>query len=116
MRTFAVNSQNDLFFGKDGALVLAADVEALAQIAKQYVRTLRGELIFDTARGMPFETTVWASSARLPQFEAALRQRLTSVEGVTAIGALALTREGETVAYDATLKTIYGEVLVRDRL
>lgn len=116
MKTFAVNGQNDLYFGKDGNIALASDAEALAQIAAQYVKTLRGELIFDVLRGTPLLDTAWAASSRLPQFEAALRQRLSSVPGVTAISTLTLRREGDTVAYDAVLKTIFGEAPLNDRL
>ena len=97
MRTLAVNGSNDLHLDRTGALAIAQGPDALAQTATQYVRALRGEMVFDTNRGTPLASTVWRGVPNIPQFEAALRRRLLSVAGVTAIVSLVTPREGEVL-------------------
>lgn len=112
MLTFSVNGSNDIYLSVTGSLAMTTDAGALAQLSAQAVKTLRGELVFDTGRGMPNMGTVWAGTANLPQYEAALRRRLLALPGVRSIVALTSERDGQTFRYAATLRTIYGPVSV----
>lgn len=112
MITFAVNGANDLHLDDRGNLAMSSGARALAEVATQYVRTLRGEPTFDVVRGMPNMTTVWRGVPNLPQYEAALRQRLLAVPGVRSIVSLASSRQGEIFSYTATLRTDFGDVPV----
>lgn len=111
MITLAVNEQNDIYVGADGNLALARDADALAQLSAQAIKALRGEMVFDTGRGMPNMTTVWAGTSNLPRYEAAARQRLLALPGVRSIVSLTSTREGDAFRYRAELRTIYGPVI-----
>lgn len=110
MITLAVNGQNDLYLGDTGSLAVARDADALAQVLAQYVRTLQNELPFDVTRGMPNLTTVWRGVPNLPQYEAALRQRLLAAEGVRGIVSLETSRQGEAYSYVAVIRTVYGDI------
>lgn len=112
MITLAVDGQNDLYLSQDGALALARDKTALAQVLAQYVRTLRNELTFDITRGMPNLTTLWRGVPNIPQYEAALRQRLMAADGVRSIVSLTAERQGEEYRYTAVIRTIYGDLSV----
>lgn len=110
MKSFATTGAGDLYLDPRGSIAIAQGPDAIAEVAAQAVKTLRGELIFDTSRGMPNMDTVWQGSPNLRQYEAALRRRLLRVEGVRAIQSLTASRSGEIFAYVATLRTIYGPV------
>lgn len=112
MITFAVNSENDLYLGPDGNIALTTEANALAQLSAQTIKALRGEMVFDTRRGMPNMTTVWAGNANGPQYEAAARRALLALPGVRSIVSLTSERIGETFRYVAELRTIYGPVIV----
>lgn len=108
--TLAVNANNDIYANPNGSLALATDATAVLQTSIHAARTRRGECVLDFLRGIPFETTAWAGVPNIQGFEAALRQQLLAVEGVTGIVALVVRRVGTTLRYRADLRTIYGPV------
>jgi len=108
--TLAVNANNDLVVGSNGSLELLSGAPAVLQMSIHAARTRRTECVLDFLRGMPFETTAWAGVPNVQAFEAALRQQLLAVEGVTGIVSLIIRRAGDTLRYTVSLRTIYGPV------
>ncbi len=109
-QTLAVDRKNDLFLTTSGRLAIVTGAEAVAQASAQAARTLRGELVLDVTAGVPFFETAWAGVPSVPQFEAALRQRLLAVRDVTGIVSLTTARQGSALTYAATLSTTFGTV------
>lgn len=112
MRTFQSNNQEDLVIGADGRLSLIAGQPALAQCARQYMRTRHGEMIHQRNEGIPFEQLIWNGEANLPMFEELGRERLMQVPEVTFIERFDLRQENDVLRYEATLRTHFGEVTI----
>lgn len=107
-QTIATDATNDLLISSDGALAIASDEEAVGFACRSTARVSRGEMVLAVNEGIPFRTTAWAGVPNALGFEAALRQRLLAVDGVTAIVSLTTARNGDRLSYVATIRTVYG--------
>lgn len=107
MKSFAMNSNNDMYIGTDGNLAIVSDIDAVMQNCRSAMQAQLGEMQFDTARGMPNRATVYDTYNPV-QFTAAGRTTLAAVEGVVSVVNFTVQRSGDTLNYSATIKTIYG--------
>lgn len=111
MRTFKVDSNNDMFLGPDGNLAIAVDAAAIGQCCKTAVQAQLGEMLYQADQGMPMLAT--AFNNYLPtQFEAAARSVILLITGVLRVTAFEVQRSGEQFVYSATIQTIYGQAAV----
>lgn len=108
MKTLAVDANNDLYVGADGALAVVSGLTAVLQAAQQAAQTQLGEMIYAVDEGIPNFAAVWNGAPNVAQFEAALRRTLSAVEGVTGVSDLITTVRANTLSYSATITTIYG--------
>jgi len=67
-----------------------------------------GEMVFEQQQGMPYFQTVWVGAPTTAPFEAAFRERIVQVPGVTGIDELITEQIGDRMQYSATITTIYG--------
>lgn len=111
MRSFAVDSNNDLFIGTDRNLAFVSGIDAIAQNSVTAVKAQRVEMIYATNQGMPTRGTAW-DTYNPSQFEAAVRQIILGVSGVNSISAFSLFKQDNVLQYSATIKTIYGSVKI----
>lgn len=109
MRTLAVDAKNDLYIGRDGALAVATDLEAVMQAAQQAAQTQLGEMQYAIDEGIPNFSAVWGGAANIAQFEAYLRRTLLAVEGVRRIVALTTSTAENRLSYAVTLETDFGQ-------
>lgn len=107
-RTFAVDANNDIFIGLDDRLSFNAELDALLQLCEHAATTLLGEMVLAADQGVPYFQALWSGRPNLPVWEAAFRQRVLAVEGVTAIVALTTRRDGDRLIYSATIRTTFG--------
>ena len=107
-QTLATDATNDLAIGSDGALAIVSGEEAVAYACRSTARVSLGEMVLAVNEGIPFRTTAWAGVPNALGFEAALRQRLLAVDGVTGIVSLTTARNGDRLSYVATIRTVYG--------
>jgi hypothetical protein len=112
MRTIGVNENNDIYLGPDGNFVVLTGKDAIAQSCKQAAQTLKGEMIFQINQGLPDFQTVWDGEPNVPQFEAALRQELLNVPGVTGIKDLSAAVRDGILYYTVEILTDTGEIEV----
>lgn len=111
MRTFTVDSNNDMFRGPDGNLSMSVDANAIGQCCKTAVQSQLGEMLYQADEGMPMRATAFDNY--LPtQFEAAARSVILGVPGVLRVTAFTVQRTGEQFVYTATIQTIYGQAAV----
>lgn len=111
-QSFATDRSNDLVLDAGGTLVMASGLFAVECIARSTAQVRRGDMVLARDEGIPFEQTAWAGSPNVPQFVAHLRRRLLALDGVTGIVALTTERAGDTLRYEATLRTRYGDLAV----
>lgn len=105
--TFAVDGNNDLVIvGR--ALSIASGLEAVLQICAQCAKAILGEMVLNTAGGMPYFETVWIGGPSSAAFEAAFRLRIVLVQGVIEIEELTTAQVGDSMQYTATIATIFG--------
>ena len=106
-QTFAVNSNNDLYIGRDGNLAIVNSLDAILQNCEHAAKTTLGELVLQTNVGIPDFQVVWNGVPNIQQFNASLRQALLAVDGVVEILSLNTVRNGDALIYQAVIRTIY---------
>lgn len=99
---------NDLYLDPDGNLSVSFDLQAVLEGCAQAAQTLLGEILLNTAQGIPYFQTVWAGVPNSQQFNAALRSAFLNVPNVTQVISLITTQENNTLTYSAVIQTIYG--------
>lgn len=109
MKTFSVNSNNDLFIKSSGILSISESESAVMQNCQTAVQVMLNEMVFAYDEGMPNFQTIWNSSPNLAQFESAFRTTVQNVTGVLGVSDFSASVQDNTLVYSATIKTIYGE-------
>lgn len=112
MRTFLTDGNNDFVIGDNGNLSIIQDIEAVSQESRHFAATLRGEMIHSMINGIAYFRDVFNQTPNLAQVEASLRRRILSIGDVREITFLRASIVGETLKYEATIKTVYGEVSI----
>ncbi len=107
MKTFATNATND-FLVVGRSLVIVSDLAAVLLVCRHAAQAILGEMVFAQDQGMPYFETVWVGAPTTAPFEAAFRDRIARVPGVTEIQELTTEQTGDTMSYVATIVTVYG--------
>lgn len=87
--------------------MLADGIEAILAICRNCAQAILGEMMFAKNQGMPYFETV-GRRADHGTFEAAFRERISQVTGVTGIEELTTAQVGDKMEYSAIINTIYG--------
>lgn len=111
-RILATDSNNDIYLGKNGRLVINSGLQAVLQACEHVVKAQRGEMVLNLSSGIPTFETVWNGSPNLGQFEAAIRTAILSVTGVIRVTELSVSASTDAVVYSATIETVYGNGVV----
>ncbi len=111
-KSFSVNENNDIYLDKNGNLAISVDLKAVSEIVAQKVKTKLGELIFNTASGIPYFETIWAGTPRALQFQSAIRQASLSLPEVTQVNNFTFTQTGDVFSYSMNIETIYGTAVI----
>lgn len=107
MRTFATTDTNDFALVGRG-LSLATDLQAVLLVCRHAAQALLGEMVLAKDQGMPYFQTVWVGAPTAAPFEAAFRDRISQVPGVSGIDELTTEQVGDTMSYRAVIVTVYG--------
>lgn len=110
MKILGENSSRDLFIGSNNQLVVLTGIEAIAQACKSAIEAQRGEMQFATQDGIPTEQTIWNGIPNQQQFQFFCRESLLKVDGVTAVVVFDTEIQDNTLIYEATIRTTFGEV------
>lgn len=109
MRTILADGNSDILLGSDGNIWTITGPLAIEQACVQAMLALRGEMIHEKDRGMPYFETAWGSSPQIAQFEAAGRATLEAVRGVIrVVSFVAQTDAAQILGYSATIEHVYG--------
>ena len=107
MKSFAIDGNND-FLVSGRSLSLLSGVDAVLAVCAHAAKAILGEMVFSQTQGMPYFETVWIGAPTTAPFEAAFRDRIRQVEGVTEIQELTVSLADGKMTYSATIATIYG--------
>lgn len=107
MRTFATTATND-FVISGRSMVLRSNLDAVLLVCRHATLAILDEMIFNKNEGMPYFETVWVGAPTTAPFEAAFRERIMRVDGVTNIEELTTEQVGDKMQYSAVIATVYG--------
>jgi hypothetical protein len=100
---------NDLFVGDDGNIVLAGITEsnpdqlnAVLYACANAAKSVLGEMVLNTNRGLPNFQVIWVGAPNIGIWEAALRNILSAIDGVSDIAEITTQRGYNTNAYNNT--------------
>lgn len=111
MKTFATTQTND--FAVSGRnLSLVGGAAGIALVARHCAQAILGEMVLAQQQGMPYFETVWVGAPTTAPFEAAFRERILTIEGVTNITELTTAQVGDRMQYEATIETVYGTTVI----
>lgn len=110
--TFATDSNNDLYLGNDGNLVVLHDLPAVEAACATATKMQLGEAVLATGLGIPNFQTVWVGSPNLALFSSYLRNTIDSVLGVDEVVSLELSTANNVLSYVATIATQFGSAQI----
>lgn len=104
---YTIGTSNDFFLN---------NAEAVRQAILTRLRLWRGEWFLDISEGTPWQTQVLGKLQRGKNPDAAVKQRVLGTAGVKEILSYTSTFNGTTrqVKIDATVGTIYGDVIINE--
>lgn len=108
MITLDTDQNNDLIRIPNGNISLIRGIQATGQVAEQYAKAIRGEMIYKFDEGVPVFEVVFGTNLQIFQFEAAMRERILSSPNVSAIRSFEATQDGDVLRYTATIETVDG--------
>jgi hypothetical protein len=109
MRTFLTDEDNDFMQDDAGNLVIAEGLVGEAQETRHFAATARGEMIHYVDRGVPFLPLAFSPvPPTIPQFEAAIRARLSQAPDVIEVLTVTARQVSDTLVYTATIRTTSG--------
>lgn len=107
-RSFGINQHNDLTINAHGELALVDELQAVMNVCEHAAKAILNEMIYAQSQGLPDFQAVWTGAANLTAWEMAFRARFKTIAQVTSLENLTTWRDGDTLKYAATIKTIYG--------
>lgn len=110
MITLATDSNNDLYLSNLKSIETSSDIYAIEQVINHKVKTVLGELIFNTDEGIPYFDYIWSGVPNVQQAEFYIREAILAVDGVTGIESFSIFVQNKILSYNATINTIYGSV------
>ena len=108
MKILEENSSHDLFMGPNNQLGLLTGIQATLQACASAIEAQRGEMQYDTNRGVPTHDTLWTGVPNQQRFQFYCREAILGVSGVTAIKRFDTDILDNTLEYEAEIVTEFG--------
>ncbi len=121
VKTFSVNSNNDIYIGEDGNLGISVDLQAIIFICENKAKTRLGEMIFEIKSGIPYLETIFSEPKNYEKFKFSLRTALENTEGVLKVIEISLEEiidpnspdeKRNVLSYTTTIVTRFGQGIV----
>lgn len=115
MKTILTDENNDLYL-TNYSITMGEDKEAVAQIVNNVLRTQRGELSYDTTRGIPYLETVLGDNPDVDLWSSYMVNAIKSIEYVNRIISFVPKVDNETniLSFISRISTIYGDFNIND--
>lgn len=112
VKTFATNSDNDLFLGGDGNIAVLQALQAVVNAVKNYSLAQLGEEVLAIGSGLPNFQALWIGTPQYAVYRSYLRSTILSVPGVTQVGEIDMQMVGNAFRYVAPINTQFGNAEV----
>lgn len=103
-----LNSDNDIYLGADGNLVLQSGINAVATACGTITKSSLGEMVLTSTQGIPYFQSVWRGVPNLGIWQSYLKNMLQNVDGVIEVNNLSILSRTGTLSYVATIRTTFG--------
>lgn len=105
---------HDIYLDATGQLAMTSERETNAQVLEATVLTKRGELFYDTRRGIPYFETLFSDPNRIIIWEKYMRDAVTELGFVKEIKSFDIeyAPEKHLLTYKLVVETNEGEVTV----
>lgn len=105
---------HDIYLDATGQLAMADGRESRAQILEATVLTKRGELFYDTRRGIPYFETLFSDPNRIIIWEKYMRDAVTELDFVKEIKSFDIeyVPSDHLLTYKLVVETDEGEVTI----
>lgn len=110
MKTAAINQNNDIYLTPSGNLALKEDLNAMGDIFINKSQTVRGELLFNTEKGIDFMNTIFNSPAEPELFQSELVEQLEDTEETESVYSYTSSVKEGVYEYTADIITTYGNI------
>lgn len=114
MRILAENANKDLEMGSNNQLAILTGLEATLQACASAIEAQRGEMQYDTTRGIPTSSTLWSGVSNQQRFQFYCLEALKAVSGVVEITRFNTEIIDNTLAYEAEIVTEFGTGTIRN--
>lgn len=106
-KTIARNADNDIYLDFTGQIAMANGIQALEQIAKAAILTVKGELQYNTEGGIPYFETVFKSQNNIYLWRAYVLRRIRQFAWVKDITSFEYSVDNteHTINYSITIVT-----------
>ena len=112
MKTIARNSKNDIYLSA-GQLAIVSGKEAQAQIIDAIVKTQKGELIYNTERGIPYFESVFDSRKKIGIWASAVSKAISDCDFVSSIKSFTYAVDTNNIlSYNIEVVTSLGTVVI----
>ncbi|MEY0399629.1 hypothetical protein AB7W17_22310 [Providencia rettgeri] len=112
MKTFDINTNNDLYIAQNGKLAIVDAEVASRNRCEHYIKALRGEMLHKLDKGIPYWKTTFGQQADISMFESAFRERLRELNDVISVVSFSANVVDGVLSYTAEIQTVYGSVML----
>ena len=109
MKCLALNEENDLFI-ENGKLGMYYDQEAVAQTTVNIVCTVKGEVVLNQNRGIPYFEILFNNKPNTALFRSYVLNLLNQVPEINTVYGMKIIKDKNLLKYSLDLDTIYGRV------
>lgn len=113
MRSLLTDENNDLYLVNYG-LAIGEDKQAVAQIVNNVLKTQRGEVSYDTSRGIPYLETVLGDNPDVNLWASYMIAAIKSIEYVNRVVSFIPNVQDNTLTYTSRISTIYGDFNINE--
>lgn len=110
MKTIGIDDSNDIYLTPSGNLAIKSDLSAMGDILVNKAQGNRGELQYDTEKGVDYFNTIFSSPCYPDLFQAQLVATLEDTAEVQAVSDFSAEINEDIYSYSVNIATTYGEV------
>lgn len=110
MQTIAINANNDIYLDNSGNIAVKTDINAMADIFTNKSQTNKGELLYNTEKGIDFFNTIFSSPYYPDLFQKEVVNELEDTDETQRVSSFEGEVNEDVYTYTAQIITSYGEV------
>ncbi len=108
----AIDNNNDMYLDSSNNIALLTGQDAVKQACLTAAQTQLGECFLEIGRGLPNFQLIWVGSPNYSAWQSYLVSTFLAVDGVVAVTSVGLNHQGNVLAYQATIETVYGAMFL----